>query len=130
MTAVSSSAAVTEIVDSWFAALNEPDPAQRAAYIERAWVDHGHWVDPPFEGQGHATISEMIAGTQGQYPGTRFRRTTQIDVHHDVVRYGWELVGDDGTLIVTGLDVGQLAADGRLQRVSGFFGELAAEQAA
>lgn len=130
MTAVSSNAAVTEIVDSWFAALNEPDPGQRAAYIERAWTEDGRWVDPPFEGQGHATLSEMIAGTQGQYPGTRFQRTTEIDVHHDAVRYGWELVGDDGTVLVTGLDVGQLAADGRLQRVSGFFGELADAQAA
>jgi hypothetical protein len=121
---------VTHIVDHWFAALNEPDADHRAAHVERAWTADGHWVDPPFESQGHAALTEMIGGVQSQYPGTRFRRTTGVDVHHDALRYGWELVGDDGTVIVTGIDVGQVAPDGRLQRVSGFFGELPEAQAA
>jgi hypothetical protein len=124
------SADVTSTIDHWFVALNETDPVHRSAHIERAWSADGRWVDPPFEGQGHATLAEMIAGTQAQYPGTRFRRTTGVDVHHDALRYGWELVGDDGTVLVTGLDVGQLGPDGRLQRVSGFFGELPDAQAA
>ena len=36
-----------------------------------------------------------------------------------------ELVAPDGAVVVTGLDVGELAADGRLQRMAGFFGDLA-----
>ena len=39
-------------------------------------------------------------------------------------RYAWELVGPDGTVALTGLDVGELAGDGRVRRISGFFGEL------
>jgi hypothetical protein len=53
-----------------------------------------------------------------------------IDTHHDAVRYGWEMVDQDGNVVVAGIDIGQLAPDGRLQRVSGFFGELSAEKEA
>jgi hypothetical protein len=123
---MSTEATSTEAIDSWFAALNEPDRAQRATHIARAWTEDGQWVDPPFEGQGHAAISEMVAGVHGQYPGARFTRTSAVDAHHDAVRYAWELVGEDGEAIVAGVDVGQLADGGRLQRVTGFFGELAA----
>jgi hypothetical protein len=40
------------------------------------------------------------------------------------VRFGWQLTGPDGTVTVAGIDVGTLAADGRLQSVVGFFGPL------
>jgi hypothetical protein len=39
---------------------------------------------------------------------------------------GWELVGPDGAVALAGLDVGEVAADGRLRRIVGFFGQLPA----
>jgi hypothetical protein len=39
-------------------------------------------------------------------------------------------VSPDGTVIVAGIDVGALTADGRLRRVTGFFGEAPAMAAA
>lgn len=115
---------ITTTIDHWFASLNEQDEARRQEHIANAWAEDGRWVDPPFEGEGHTAISEMVAGVYAQYPQIRFRRNTGIDAHHDAVRYGWEMVDADGNVVVTGLDIGQLAQDGRLQRVSGFFGEL------
>ena len=58
------------------------------------------------------------------YPAHRFERTTAVDTHHGVARYGWQLVGPDGSIAVAGLDVAELAADVRLTRVFGFFGPL------
>ena len=58
----------------------------------------------------------------GQFPDHTFRRTTAIDAHHAYARYGWELVGPDGTVAVAGQDLVELAADGRMQKVVGFFG--------
>ena len=34
------------------------------------------------------------------------------------------LVGPDGAVAVAGMDVGEVAADGRLRRITGFFGGL------
>ncbi len=52
------------------------------------------------------------------------RRTTGIDQHNDQLRFGWELTGADGTVLVTGIDVAQVAVDGRLSQVAGFWGDL------
>jgi hypothetical protein len=58
------------------------------------------------------------------FPGHRFRRASAIDTHHDIARYGWELVAADGEVAVSGLDVVDIGPDGRLRRVVGFFGPL------
>jgi len=72
----------------------------------------------------------MVTGVQARFPGHRFRRVSGIDIHHDQLRFAWELVAPDGAVVVAGIDVGVLAADGRLRRITGFFGALPAEAAA
>ena len=114
---------LTTLVDTHLAAYGDPDKAARDAAIARVWAADGAVVDPPLTGEGHAGISDLAAAVQSQFPGHTFRRTSGIDAHHDVLRYAWELVGPDGAVAVSGLDVA-VVADGRLQRVAGFFGEL------
>jgi hypothetical protein len=53
-------------------------------------------------------------------------RTSGIDRFGDQLRFAWELHGADGTLLVAGLDVGEVASDGRLRRITGFWGDLPA----
>jgi hypothetical protein len=117
---------VSNTIDTWFASLNELDAGKRAGLVEQAWAGDGRWVDPPFEGEGHRAITDMVDAVYQQYPDHRFRRASAIDAHHDAVRYGWELVNRDGLVVLAGTDIAQLGDDGRLQRVTGFFGELAA----
>ena len=111
-------------VDTYLAMWNEEDAAARAALIERAWAADGRYVDPMLEAEGHAALGDMVAGVHAQFPGHRFRRTTGLDAHHDQVRFGWELAAPDGTVTVAGLDVGELGPDGRLVRITGFFGPV------
>jgi hypothetical protein len=73
---------------------------------------------------GHAAISDMAATLQAQFPDHRFRRVSGVDAHHDQLRFAWELVGPDGAVVLAGIDVGEVAEDGRLRRITGFFGEL------
>ena len=115
---------VISTVDTYLAMWNEADPATRAELIERAWTPDGRYRDPLLEADGHTAIDEMVSAVQAQYPSQRFRRLSVIDLHHDQARFAWELAGDDGTVTVQGLDVVELADDGRLARVTGFFGDL------
>jgi hypothetical protein len=119
-----------EIVDTYLAMWNETDPARRAALIANAWTGDGHYVDPALEASGHEALGDMVAGVHTRFPGHRFRRVSGVDVHHDQLRFGWELAAPDGAVVVAGLDVGGLAPDGRLRRITGFFGELPKEGAA
>lgn len=98
---------LTTIVDTYLSAYGEQDAARRAELISQVWAADGRLVDPPLAAEGRDGISD-------------------IDEHHDQFRFAWELVGPDGTVAVSGIDVGELAEDGRLRRITGFFGELPA----
>jgi hypothetical protein len=47
-----------------------------------------------------------------------------------VARYTFEFVAPDGSIVITGTDVSELADDGRLQAITGFFGDVPADDAA
>ena len=115
----------TALVDTYLAGFNETDPATRRALIAATWAPDGHYLDPQFEAEGHDGLDQLAAGVHAQLPGHRFVRTTAVDAHHGLVRFGWALTGPDGP-VLGGLDVAVVGGDGRLVRVAGFFGELAA----
>ena len=113
-------------ITTYLELLNETDGARRAALAEEVWADDGRWIDPPFEAAGRAAIVETVGGVQEQFPGHSFRQVSGVDMHHDLFRFAWELVAPDGSVTVTGIDVGQLAEDGRFLRITGFLGDLPA----
>jgi len=115
---------LTETIDTYLAAWNDPDEQTRSRLIEQAWSVDGRLIDPPLAAEGHAEISQMVSGLHAQFPGHRFRRASGIDAHHGQLRFAWELVAPDGTVALSGIDVGEVASDGRLARISGFFGPL------
>ena len=121
---------VATTVDVYLAMWNEPDAARRWELVRRAWSESGRYQDPVLDSEGHAGLSEMVANMHAQFPGHRLRRVGEIDTHHDQIRFAWEFVAPDGTVTLTGIDVGFVAADGRLKRVVGFFGPLPEEQTA
>jgi SnoaL-like domain len=115
-------------VDTWLSAYGEPDSERRAELIGQVWAADGRLVDPPLAATGHEGIGDMAAAVQEQFPRHRFRRISGIDEHHDAFRFAWELLGPDGAVAVSGTDFGELAADGRLRQITGFFGELPARE--
>jgi SnoaL-like domain len=121
---------VTSTVDAYLAMWNETNPARRAERIRTAWAEDGSYVDPQLEAAGHQALDAMVATVQERFPGARFRRLSAVDAHHRQLRFAWELAAPDGSVVVAGIDVGELAPDGRLRSIAGFFGELAAAEAA
>ena len=104
-------------LDSW----NQPDPAARRGAVAEVWAPDGTYTDPLAQARGHEAIDALIAGAQGMFPGHVFRLAGQVDAHHDVARFGWELVPvAGGQPVVVGFDVAVAGADGRLRGVYGF----------
>lgn len=117
-------------VDTYLSAWNETDPQRRARLVEQVWASEGKLIDPPLAAEGHRGITEMAGALQSQFPGHKFRRASGIDSHHDHLRFAWELVSPEGKVVLAGQDVGELAPDGRLRRITGFFGPLPELEAA
>lgn len=121
---------ITPTIDAYFAMWNETDAERRAGHIARAWTPEGRYLDPALEADGYDALSQMVAAVHERFPGHAFRRLSAIDTHHDQARFAWELAAADGTVAVAGIDTAELAEDGRLRRITGFFGELPQEGAA
>src|SRR5687768_14334453 len=89
---------IEQLVDTHLDAYGEADAARRAGLIQNVWAIDGALLDPPLEGEGHVGIAALTDIVHAHYPGHTFRRTTAVDTHHGVARYGWELLSPDGTV--------------------------------
>jgi hypothetical protein len=108
-----------ELIDRYFAAWNEVDSQRRRDLIDRTWTEDSTYLDPVVQGAGRNGIDAMIGGIQKQFPGWKFRRTSEVDAHHDRLRFAWELGPDGGPAVAGGVDFG-VARGGMLQKITGF----------
>lgn len=109
-------------IDGYFRCWNTSDPDERAALVERVYAPDAHLVDPLVDVQGHEALVELFGGFHVTYAGHSFRRCGGIDGHHDLVRWGWEMIDADGTTVLDGIDAALIGEDGRINFVAGFFG--------
>jgi len=111
---------INRLVEDYLSAWNETDPDTRLRTIEDVWTEDGTYVDPVADVGGRTQISNLIAAVQHQLPGLVFRLRDGVDAHHNVARFGWELVPPDGgDSVVEGFDVAVIE-DGRIGSVVGF----------
>ncbi|MGI9599059.1 MAG: nuclear transport factor 2 family protein [Acidimicrobiales bacterium] len=114
--------AIQTLIDGYFECWNSTDPEQRAAAVTRTWADGATSSDPVHEATGHQELSAMFAGLQESYPGHSFRQVGESDAHHQLVRWGWEMLDPEGSTVLDGIDVALLSDDGRIYYLAGFFG--------
>lgn len=110
------------LVDRYFDCWNSTTAEDRAAAVSETWTEDGTNTDPMGDVTGHDALLDMFAGTQAMYPGHTFRQVGAVDAHHNLVRWGWEMIDTEGTKVLDGIDVAEVASDGRLSRLAGFFG--------
>ncbi|GGZ00649.1 nuclear transport factor 2 family protein [Streptomyces poonensis] len=114
-------------VSRYFAAWNASGEEELTAAVAAAWAEDGGYTDPLADVRGHERIAALIAATREQFPGYVFRPSGAVDGHHDIARFGWELVGEaDGSAPVAGFDVIALDDEGRIRSVYGFLDRVPA----
>ena len=114
-----------EIIDRYCHVWSEPDAERRAALLASVWSDHATYSDPAVHDLGATELLAHIARMQVARPGARILRSTAVDAHHGVARFGFEVRGEDGTILRQGVDVVFFSdSRTRIERVIGFFGAL------
>ena len=111
---------VKVLIDGYLAAWNEPDATLRQQILARVWTDDGHYTDPQSDGKGRDALDQIIARLHKSVPGGHFNINSSIDHHHNVVRFAWTFKQPNGSAL-NGMDFGEIADDGRLRRIVGFF---------
>lgn len=119
-------ASTKEMVQAYMDAWNEKDEGKRRALLGKAWADDGRYTDPMSDAPGRDALVTLIAQFHQQMPGASITATSGIDEHHGRLRFAWRMVAPDGSTGMEGIDIGQLAEDGRIQSITGFFGPLPA----
>jgi hypothetical protein len=109
------------VVERYFAAWNETNTERRRALVDATWTPDGVYCDPLSLAEGPEAIDEMVAGIQSHYPDHALNLTSAVEEHHGRLRFEWTIFDPSGAPMVEGLDVVELADDGRFQRLSGFF---------
>jgi hypothetical protein len=109
-----------ETVNAYIAMWNTSDKEQQEALAQQALSEDAVLLYPTFEAHGRADAVAAAEGFQRDTPGIRIVRRSGVEQHHGWVRVAWRIVLPDGSLAAEGQSVGELAADGRLRRVTGF----------
>ena len=120
---------IRDVVERYIALWNEPDADARSRAVAQLFTQEGTYTDPLAAAEGYEAIEAVITGAREQFPGHVFKLIGDIDAHHDIVRFGWELVpegGGDEESVVVGFDVAVVAGDGCLRNVYGFLDKVPA----
>ena len=115
-------AAFEKVLLAYVAAWSEADEGKRRTLLETAWAETGIYIDPTTQASGREALVQHIGRVLQQFAGCRVLLTSGVDEHHGRIRFTWAMVRPDGKRITEGIDFGELEADGRLLRITGFFG--------
>lgn len=116
---------LTLLIDQYFDAWSKDDAQQRRALLLPIWSDGAIYTDPTVHAAGAEELLAHIASIHAKYPGVRILRTSDVDVHHGIVRFAWKFVTPDGSSFPDGLDIAFLdPSQKRITRIIGFFGPL------
>ncbi len=104
---------------------NERDVSRAHALLAEAVTDDIVCADPRDFHEGRVAMERNVERFRRAFPTATLTLASGVDGQHDRYRYAWH-IHVDGDLLLEGFDVSTLAADGRIERVDGFFGPLPA----
>lgn len=107
---------------SYWTAWNEDDIDRVRGHLVQAVAHDVEWNDPRDSFVGIDELEMAIRRLRTSKPDYRFVIASEIDRHHDRLRYRWDMIRNGRTLM-EGLDIVTVDSDsGLLVRVDGFFG--------
>jgi hypothetical protein len=119
-----------EVVLAYIEAWSTPDETVRRELLDMCLADDASYTDPAYEARGKEEIASHIGRSlsgeayDGAGAGARIPISSGVDQHHELFRFSCVMVDPQEQLQLEGMDFVELAADGRLQRITGFFGAL------
>lgn len=116
--------ALDDMVDTYCAAWNMAEAAERNRLLRVCWTADCRYSDPMVQNLDRAGLVAHIGVLLDRFPGSSIRRTTALDSHPAGLRFGFVRLAADGSTMREGVDFCQLGEGSRLHRVTGFFGPL------
>jgi hypothetical protein len=120
---------VDEALLAYAEAWNTPDATKRRELLDIGLSNDCSYTDPAYEVRGKEELADHIGRSfsgeayDGLGAGARIPLSSGLDQHHGMFRFTWVLIEpQEQQILLEDMDFVELAADGRLQRITGFFG--------
>lgn len=109
---------------AYLALWNATTAEDRRRLLAAAVTEEADLIYPRFACHGVEEIIAALAGLHDRWPGIQFRQASGIEEHHGWLRVGWRMERAAGELVMAGVDIAAVAADGRFRLVLGFHDPL------
>ena len=107
---------------AYWTAWNETDLGRIRGHLVAAVTDDVEWNDPRDSFVGISQLEHVVWQLRASKPDYTFLVASEMDHHHDRLRYRWDMVRN-GRILMEGLDVVTLERpSGLIARIDGFFG--------
>ena len=117
-----------EVVLAYIEAWSTPEAAVRRELLDISLAEDGTYTDPAYEVRGREELVDLIGRSlsgeayNGAGAGARIPISSGVDQHHGMFRFAWVMIDPQERPILEGMDFVELGTDGRLKRITGFFG--------
>ena len=112
---------VPESLIHYWTMWNEADLEAVRGHLNQAVTENVEWVDPLHSFVGRDALEANVRSLRTEKPEYYFALASEFDIHHDRVRYRWDMMRKHRVLL-EGLDVVTIDVSGLISRVEGFFG--------
>ncbi len=113
-----------EVVKLYCDAWGEADAVKRRSMFEQVFSETSQYMDPQVQFMQWTKLDDYVGSLHQSLPGFHIAVTSDVDSHNHVGRFSWKLVTQDGQGSIEGVDFVEFSEDGKLQRITGFFGSL------
>ena len=112
-----------DALQNYFKMWNETDPDLMRSFLDKAVAPDCIWIDPQNSHIGRDGLEKNVKHFRANFPDATLNICSDVDSHHGLYRYNWEIKTGD-KLLIEGFDVSVLNEAGLIEKVYGFFGRL------
>ncbi|UXY16932.1 hypothetical protein N8I74_07930 [Chitiniphilus purpureus] len=110
-----------QVIAAYVQAWSEAAPEKRRQLLEQAVVEQVQYLDPYSSAGSRKALDALIRDAHAQLPGLRGEVVGRLRQTGNAGLFEWKMYGAGGEVLFYGVDAVSFAADGRLQRIEGFF---------
>jgi hypothetical protein len=117
---------VQDVVRVYGSAWNEPVAEERLCALKQSMTEDATYVDPTIDTANLPDLADAIGEFQTSAPQASIVQLSGLDARAGELRFTWEFQ-NDGASVITGADYMELAADGRIASIRGYWDPVPTE---